>query len=143
MGGSYPGSHIGPEPTTDRFVVVEHGIEERVTPGNTLVVQADKPYQGLQMFGTGFMTRFQSSQCSAALLNDITLVDTPGVLSGEKQRVDRAYDFVGVCEWFASRSDLILLLFDPYKLDISDEFKQASPQFRKMERWIGFRSLER
>jgi len=104
---------------------VEHGIEDRVTPGNTLVVQADKPYQGLQMFGTGFMTRFQSSQSPAPLLNDIAIVDTPGVLSGEKQRIDRQYDFVGVCEWFASRCDLILLLFDPYKLDISDEFKQV------------------
>jgi len=124
LGTSYPGSHIGPEPTTDRFVVVEHGHEERVTPGNTLVVQADKPYQGLQIFGTGFMTRFQSSQSPSHLLSEITLVDTPGVLSGEKQRIERAYNFVGVCEWFASRCDLILLLFDPYKLDISDEFKQ-------------------
>lgn len=41
----YPGIHIGPEPTTDRFVVVMHGVEERRTPGNTLVVQPDKPYQ--------------------------------------------------------------------------------------------------
>eukprot|EP00210_Caulerpa_lentillifera_P006452 g6164.t1 len=124
LGCQYPGAHIGPEPTTDRFVVVNHGYEERTTPGNTLIVQTDKPYQGLQIFGTGFMTRFQSSQCPAQLLSEITLIDTPGVLSGEKQRIERQYDFVGVCEWFASRCDLILLLFDPYKLDISDEFKQ-------------------
>ncbi|GFH11216.1 uncharacterized protein HaLaN_06683 [Haematococcus lacustris] len=29
LGRDYPGSHIGPEPTTDRFVVVYHGLEER------------------------------------------------------------------------------------------------------------------
>ena len=44
-GRDYPGINIGPEPTTDRFVVVEHALEERRTPGNTLVVQPSKPYQ--------------------------------------------------------------------------------------------------
>jgi hypothetical protein len=52
-------------------------------------------------------------------------VDTPGVLSGEKQRIGRSYNFPEVIEWFAERADRILLLFDANKLDISDEFKQA------------------
>lgn len=54
--------------------------------------------QGLQMFGTGFLSRFEASQCPSKLLDEITLVDTPGVLSGEKQRVERQYDFIGV--WY-------------------------------------------
>ena len=29
----------------DRFVVVTHALEERRTPGNTLIVQPDKPWQ--------------------------------------------------------------------------------------------------
>ena len=45
LGREYPGIHIGPEPTTDRFVIVDHALEERRTPGNTLIVQPDKPYQ--------------------------------------------------------------------------------------------------
>lgn len=48
------------------------------------------------MFGTGFLSRFEASQCPSKLLEEITLVDTPGVLSGEKQRVERQYDFIGV-----------------------------------------------
>ena len=52
-------------------------------------------------------------------------LDTPGVLSGEKQRVNRGYNFPQVCEFFAGRADRILLLFDAHKLDISDEFKEA------------------
>lgn len=130
LGRDYPGIHIGPEPTTDRFVVVMHGPEERRTPGNTIVVQPDKPYQGLAQFGNGFLSKFEAAQCENRLLEEVTLVDTPGVLSGEKQRIERSYDFIQVCGWFAARCDLILLLFDPYKLDISDEFKSVIAALR-------------
>ena len=126
LGRDYPGTNIGPEPTTDRFVVVFHGPDERRIPGNTLTCQTDRPYQGLTMFGGGFLGRFEGAQCNECkLLEEVSFVDTPGVLSGEKQRLERSYNFIGVCEWFAYRCDLILLLFDPYKLDISDEFKNV------------------
>jgi EH domain-containing protein 1 len=64
------------------------------------------------------------------LLEHITFVDTPGVLSGEKQRTQRSYDFTGITSWFAAKCDLILLLFDPHKLDISDEFKRVIGSLR-------------
>ena len=130
IGREYPGANIGPEPTTDRFVVVCHGQDDRITPGNTLAVQPDKPYSGLSNFGSGFLSKFQASQCCAKLLEEITIVDTPGVLSGEKQRIERSYNFVEVCEWFAARCDVIVLLFDPHKLDISDEFKAVISSLR-------------
>ncbi|GAX73326.1 hypothetical protein CEUSTIGMA_g780.t1 [Chlamydomonas eustigma] len=130
LGRDYPGSHIGPEPTTDRFVVVYYGMDERRVPGNTLAVQKDLPYQGLQGFGTGFLSRLEGAQCPARLLEEVTIIDTPGVLSGEKQRVERNYNFVEISEWFATRSDLIFLLFDPAKLDISDEFKAVITSLR-------------
>jgi len=126
----YPGAHIGPEPTTDRFVVVMGGEEERITPGNTLVVEADKPYADLAKFGTSFLNKLECTQCDSRLLDEVTLIDTPGVLSGQKQRIGRSYDFVEVCQWFAARSDVILLLFDPHKLDISDEFNQVISALR-------------
>ncbi|KAG0305317.1 hypothetical protein BGZ98_004322 [Dissophora globulifera] len=121
----YPGSHIGVEPTTDRFVAVMNGVESRVIPGNAAAVTADLPFRGLNKFGQAFLTRFQVSQCPSPLLENMTLIDTPGILAGNKQRIERGYDFTKTIEWFAERADLILLFFDSHKLDISDEFKAS------------------
>lgn len=125
MGRDYPGQRIGPEPTTDRFVAVMDGPDERIIPGNALAVSNDLPYRGLEQFGVAFLNRFEGVQVPSTVLRNITLIDTPGVLSGEKQRVARGYDFTAVITWFAERCDLIILLFDAHKLDISDEFKSA------------------
>ncbi len=38
-------------------------------------------------------------------LKGLSVVDTPGILSGQKQRQERGYDFSGVVEWFAERVD--------------------------------------
>ena len=96
-----------------------------VIPGNALSVDAEKGFHALNKFGTGFLSKFEAAECKAPILEHVTFVDTPGVLSGEKQRIGRSYDFVEVCEWFSERADLILLLFDAHKLDNSDEFKRA------------------
>ncbi|KAL8463564.1 hypothetical protein ACS0TY_034278 [Phlomoides rotata] len=106
------------------------GPDERIIPGNTIVVHADLPFTGLTTFGGSFLSKFECSQMPHSLLERITFVDTPGVLSGEKQRTQRSYDFTGVISWFASKCDLILLLFDPHKLDISDEFERVISSLR-------------
>ncbi|KAJ3057357.1 hypothetical protein HK097_008452 [Rhizophlyctis rosea] len=120
----YPGCHIGPEPTTDRFVAIMNG-EERVIPGNAAAVSTELPFTALTRFGASFLSKFQVSSLSTPVLEDVVIIDTPGILSGEKQRLQRGYDFTAVIEWFAERADMILLLFDAHKLDISDEFKRA------------------
>ncbi|KAI8098949.1 P-loop containing nucleoside triphosphate hydrolase protein [Halteromyces radiatus] len=130
---AYPGEHIGVEPTTDRFVAVMHDNEDRVIPGNAAAVNQELPFRGLNRFGQAFLSRFQVSQTSSPVLENMTIIDTPGILAGDKQTVERGYDFTQVIHWFAQRADLILLMFDSHKLDISNEFRMAIDSLRGQE----------
>jgi EH domain-containing protein 1 len=124
LGRDFPGIRIGPEPTTDRFTAVLWGPNDKVVPGAALCSQQHRPFGGLNPFGNNFLSRMEGSELDAPILRNITLVDTPGILSGQKQR-SRNYDYEGVMKWFAERADLIIVMFDAHKLDISDELKRV------------------
>jgi len=126
LGRDFPGQRIGPEPTTDRFTAIIKGESgDKIIPGAALCSQADRPFRGLSGFGNNFLSRFEGVEMDASILNNITLVDTPGILSGQKQNIGRNYEYEQVMKWFAERADLIIIMFDAHKLDISDELKRV------------------
>jgi GTP-binding protein EngB required for normal cell division len=123
------GMNIGPEPTTDGFMVIyDNGCDKKTcTPGNTMVADRTMPFKDLEKFGSGFLQKFggSSMKFSNERLEDVMLIDTPGILSGRKQTDDRGYDFAKVVEWFSKRVDSIILLFDAHKLDINNEYEET------------------
>merc|ERR1719145_511622 len=92
LGRDYPGLRIGPEPTTDKFVAVLGGEQDQIIPGNALVVDKSMPFTQMSNFGNAFLGRFECAKCDSQVLDSLPLIDSPGVLSGEKQRVNRGYD---------------------------------------------------
>eukprot|EP00924_Labyrinthula_sp_SR-Ha-C_P006268 maker-scaffold_31-snap-gene-1.6-mRNA-1 protein AED:0.17 eAED:0.17 QI:394/1/1/1/0.8/0.66/6/127/558 len=128
----FPGMNIGQAPTTDRFVPVYYGETEQTVPGDLLQASPDLPFEETRKFGQDFTHMFQGSVCNAEILKTFTFIDTPGVLSGRKQR-ERSYDYDAVMEWFAKKATIILLLFDINKLDISDELENIILSLRKYD----------
>jgi len=106
-------------------MVVMGGDNEQSIPGNALVADPTKHFGDLSRFGNKFLKKLNCGIVNTPLLKSITFVDTPGILSGEKQRAQREYNFNEALNWFAERSDMIVLTFDANKLDISDELKEA------------------
>ena len=124
LGRDFPGIRIGPEPTTDRFLAVMRADDQdRVVPGNALAMRHDKPFAGLQGFGNAFLEKLQGAEVfGCPILDNVTLVERRGVVGSG--RLGRDYDFPGGAV-VRGNVDMIVVMFDAHKLDISDELKAA------------------
>ncbi|XP_041267064.1 EH domain-containing protein 2-like, partial [Onychostruthus taczanowskii] len=154
-----PGARLGPEPSTDGFVAVMHGPAPGLIPGNALVVDPSKPFRQLEAFGNGFLNRdpfpyLFPGYDFPAVLRWFLGYDFPAVLRwflgwiisdlrpdlgfppefrDPTPHLSPGYHFPAVLRWFAERSDLVILLFDAHKLEISEEFSAALAALRGHE----------
>ena len=107
----------GQAPTDDAFTVItapEPGEPEGYIPGATLVNDDALPFSMLKSYGDRLVSHLGMKQIDLPALEDLTLVDTPGMLDSVTEK-GRGYDFFGVVGHLAKLADLVILMFDPHK----------------------------
>jgi len=109
-------------------VALVHGEHDQTIPGHAAVVDDSMPFTKMRDsdFGYEFLNRgFECVKVNSPVLKGISLIDSPGVLAGAKDQMKRGYRLEDVTKWFAERVDMILVLFECSKVEISDEFHRV------------------
>ncbi|MCA9544440.1 MAG: dynamin family protein [Myxococcales bacterium] len=104
----------GVAPTDDGFTVLFHGEGEPLD-GDALTARPDLPFRGLRKFGPGLLRHLKGRPVASPLLQQVWLVDSPGMIDTGSEQANRPYDFEAVVRALAEQADLVLLLFDPEK----------------------------
>lgn len=107
-----------------------HGEREEVLDGTQMA--ADWTFSGLQKFGTGLQDRLRGHKLPSKLLEKVNIVEIPGILEVRKQ-VSKLFPFNDACQWFIDRADIILLVYDPSKLDAGPETEAILDQLKGRE----------
>jgi GTP-binding protein EngB required for normal cell division len=106
----------GVAPTDDTFTVIAPGPADTDADGPTLIGDPDLGFASLRQFGPTLIHHTQLKTRQSRL--NFMLVDSPGMIDspgGNKDLMDRGYDFQGVIRWFAQRADIVCIFFDPDK----------------------------
>lgn len=125
-----PHLDIRPQPSTDKFIAIVRGQEECVINGTSAISHPRLHYQGLSKYGSKLLSKFQVLTNPAEILQELSIVDTPGFILGVESTTEHEDHFVSLCLWMAQRSDLILIVFDVHKLDVSDDLKKVVEALR-------------
>lgn len=106
----------GQAPTDDSFTVITHtdSPEPEYRDGMALLNDPEFPFSSLKKQGSRFVSHFKLSKVNSPFLENLALIDTPGMLDSVSER-DRGYHYQEVIGEFANIADLILVLFDPHK----------------------------
>ncbi len=118
----------GLAPTDDGFTIIAYGDTSDDRDGPGLVNNPELAYTGLRHFGDDLVKHLRLKRRPNELLQDVTLVDSPGMIDEAKHESGRGFDFPGVVQWFADRADVVLMFFDPDKPGTTGETLQVFNQ---------------
>ncbi|MEA1934276.1 MAG: dynamin family protein [Thermodesulfobacteriota bacterium] len=107
----------GQAPTDDSFTLITSDGPEKgegEIPGSVLVNDETLPFECFKAYGEQFISHFRLKRISVPFLENMALIDTPGMLDAVTEK-DRGYDYMTVIREFAKLADLIVLMFDPHK----------------------------
>lgn len=120
----------GQAPTDDSFTVIssqDEGDPWEERDGMVLLNDPRYPFSHLKKQGQSFAAHFRLKQLKSPLLENLALIDTPGMLDSVTEK-DRGYNYQEVIAELASIADLILVLFDPHKAGTIRETYQSLRQ---------------
>ncbi|KFD52152.1 hypothetical protein M513_06997 [Trichuris suis] len=127
----------GTEPSTTDFHVMTYGKRHRTMDGAMLIADQSKPFGWMQQFGSSFLEHLKAIELPKELLRRVTIIDTPGLAESRRPN-DRRYPFDDVMDRLIQRSDLILIVFDPTKLDAGKELENMFAKLKKKESALKF-----
>uniref|UniRef100_A0A5S6QRX2 Dynamin-type G domain-containing protein n=1 Tax=Trichuris muris TaxID=70415 RepID=A0A5S6QRX2_TRIMR len=127
----------GTEPSTSDFHVLTYGKRHRTMDGAMLVADQSKPFGWMQQFGSAFLEHLKAIELPNELLRRVTIIDTPGLAESRRPN-DRRYPFDDVMSRLIQRSDLILIVFDPTKLDAGKELESMFTKLKQKESALKF-----
>ena len=107
--------HTGQSPTDDSFTIItsdKTGVGN--IPGSTVVRDENLPFTKFKGFGKDFISHFSLKKVDVSLLEDVTIIDSPGMLDAVTEK-DRGYNYLQVVDEFAKLADLVVFMFDSHK----------------------------
>uniref|UniRef100_A0A5S6R2Q5 EH domain-containing protein n=1 Tax=Trichuris muris TaxID=70415 RepID=A0A5S6R2Q5_TRIMR len=125
MNMDYPGMSIGPEPSTDCDSIILWGPKSQAISMHTVVHDSTFPYQEIYRFGGEYLNKCVAAYCPCDLLRNMIIVDTPGIMTTDKINAHRNYDREAVLKYWIEKADKIVLVFDVFKLDFSEDMRDV------------------
>ncbi len=113
--GDPPVQNTGVAPTDDRFTVIRYGETEQDYYGPAAVGQLPVEFASVISMGPAFLQHLQVKFRNRPYLQDVNLIDSPGMIDTAEGTSKRDYNFTAAVRNFAELSDLVFFMFDPDK----------------------------